>query len=219
MSLFAVFAFGVGAAIGLSFMMNDDPEIVVPENIDVAVAEWCSDRCIDVEAGKMCADCQIPDKLPICVTEDYVDQNFILKVFSYGGYKPYDVGCDMLKLTQTKTGIVGWVKITWDQGVEFECPVTGCTGMLYTASFDICGGGPIVFESNHLPTICNCPGDDCWCWKVDGCPSPDLDKWVKASICTAWEGCHKEDQKFTLILAQKRCFQSPQLRVSISSPV
>jgi len=185
-------------------MMEDDPEIALPENVDVAVALRCADRCLDVEAGKMCADCQIPDLLPICITEDWVDANIFLSVFSYGGYHPDDMGCDVLRLIQDKTGIVGIIDITWDCGVLYECPATGCIGMLYTASFNIRCGGPIMFESNHLPTVCNCPGDDCWCWIVDGCPSPDLDKWVRASICTAWAGCGDEDQKFKLILAQKR---------------
>jgi hypothetical protein len=206
-------AFGVGAAIGLSIVLGadapraDDSVTIASGNIDVSEAQRALDCCIDVEAGWMKVNYEIPDMLPICITEDYVDDNFALSVKSYGGYAPDLDRVQELYLNQIKTGKGGVLTITWDEGTPCVCPVSGCAGMIYTASFDIKDADVIMIDSNHLPSVCS-SGVDC-AWLCDGCPSPDLDKYVFVSVVTSWEGCHHEDQKFKLILAQIRYFQRP----------
>ncbi len=208
-SICIVFVFGVGAGFGLSFVLGvnspgtEISKVVVLGNIDVSDAEKALDKDIDTEQGKLYVNYEIPDKLPLCIKEDYVDKNFKLTVTSYGGYVPDLDELQILNIIQKKTGKAGALSISWDDGVELcgECP-----GIKYTASFDIIGGSPIQLDSNHLPKVYTSGVD--WAWLVDGCPSPNLDKWVTIDVVSSWEGCHKPDQKFQLIVAHKRCFQS-----------
>jgi len=185
------------------------------EFFPVPGAEGCFDVCHDTVPGFMMVDYDIPEVFPLCLTEAYIDANFGLKVFSYGGYHPDLTGVNMMWIGQPKTGLGGAVKITWDCGEPAICPETGCEGMIYTASFDLVDG-PIMLDSNHLPSVVCVEGCDIP-WMLDCPPSPHLNKWVFVTIITSWEGCHDIDQKFQLILAHlvEICPQNPQLPMNI----
>lgn len=153
----------------------------------------------DVAAGWVNIDYNIPYEFPICITEEYVDLNFDITVWSYGGYTPDILGINYMVLYQPKTGKGGILDITWDDGVQ-KFP---CSAMEYSASFDIIGGEPIVLESNHLPDIIN--DDPDFTFLLEAEPTPDLCKWVHVGVFSSWEGCPDANQKFKLILAHYHC--------------
>jgi len=45
----------------------------VSKNIDVLEAEIAADFCIDTEPGVMVVNYEIPEVLPLCITEEYLD--------------------------------------------------------------------------------------------------------------------------------------------------
>ena len=184
------------------------------EFFPVPGAEGCFDVCHDTEAGIMYVDYDIPEVFPLCITEEYIDANFGLKVWSFGGYHPDDMGMNMMTIYQPKTGLGGAVAITWTDCGTVLGPL-GCETVLYVASFDLVDG-PIQIDSNHLPQPVCVEGCDCP-FVLDCPPSPNLNKWVYVTIITSWEGCHDIDQKFKLILAHlnERCPQNPQLPMNI----
>ena len=184
------------------------------EFFPVPGAEGCFDVMHDTEAGVMYVDYDIPEKFPLCITEDWIDANFGLKVYSFGGYHPEDCGYNMLSIYQPKTGMGGAVAISWTEVGTVIGP-KGCVTVLYEASFDLVDG-PIQIDSNHLPNPLMVEGCDCD-FVIDCPPSPNLNKWVFVTIITSWEGCHDMDQKFKLILAHlnESCPQNPQLPMNI----
>ncbi len=184
------------------------------EFFPVPGAEGCFDVCHDTEAGIMYVDYDIPEVFPLCITEEYIDANFGLKVWSFGGYHPDDMGMNMMTIYQPKTGLGGAVAITWTDCGTVLGPL-GCETVLYVASFDLVDG-PIQIDSNHLPQPVCVEGCDCP-FVLDCPPSPNLNKWVYVTIITSWEGCHDIDQKFKLILAHlnESCPQNPQLPMNI----
>ena len=170
----------------------------------MSIAEGAKDCLIDTVPGIMFVTYNIPEILPLCLTEDYINNNFAITVISYGGYHPDDLGCQQMIIKQNKNdnpySIVGIVDIDWTES-SFICQnpdlaCYGCEVYQYDAVFTL-PDGPLQLDSNHLPTIV-ANGADCE-WFCDGTPSPNLDKWVCVSVCTSWEGCHEVDQKFTLI--------------------
>ena len=184
------------------------------EFFPVPGAEGCYDVCHDTEAGQLYVSYEIPEVFPLCITEDYIDANFGLKVWSFGGYHPDEMGMNLMTLYQPKTGLGGAVAISWDyQG--FVVGPKGCVSELYVATFDLVDG-PIQLDSNHLPDPVCVSGCD-FPFVLDCPPSDNLNKWVFVSIITSWEGCHDMDQKFQLILAHlnERCPQNPQLPMNI----
>ena len=193
---------------------NTPPEIPpiegeVWEFFPVPGAEGAFDLCHDTEAGVMYVDYDIPEVFPLCITEAYVDANFGLKVFSFGGYHPEELGYNMLNIYQPKTGLGGAIAITWTEIGTVLGPL-GCETVLYEASFDLVDG-PIQLDSNHLPDPLTVEGVDSD-FVIDCPPSPNLGKWVFVTIITSWEGCHDMDQKFKLILVHlsEMCPQNPQ---------
>ncbi len=177
-------------------------------------AEGCYDVCHDTEAGRMNIYYDIPDVFPLCIDEAYIDANFGLKVGSFGGYHPEDLGYNMMYINQPKTGLGGAVKITWTEVGIVQGPL-GCDTVLYEASFDLVDG-PIQIDSNHLPEPVCVSGCDIP-FMLDCPASENLGKWVMVTIITSWEGCHDLDQKFQLILAHlsEICPQNPQLPMNI----
>jgi hypothetical protein len=179
----------------------------VSKNNDVSVAECAADFCIDTEPGIMVVDYTIPDTLPLCITEDYIDSNFDITVLSYGGYHPEEGGLNYMNLMQPKTGLGGCVGIDWVYLGSFLCDnpdfvCYGCYVDLYAADFIL--ADPIQIDSNHLPVVFTQGAD--WDTLCDGLPSDYLNKWVHLCLSTSWEGCHENDQKFKLILAHKNYF-------------
>ena len=179
------------------------------ENKGLPIAECASDYCIDTAKGVMAVTYNIPDCLPLCISEDYLNDNFAIDVFSYGGYEPdlNNLGC--MSIYQPKTQMGGFVGITWTSEPwtcnNPDAPCYGCDGVIYHAHFNL--ADPIQIDSNHLPTVFTSGAD--WSFLVDGVPSCDLDKFVNIGLCTGWEGCPREDQKFQLILAQNVIFWRP----------
>jgi hypothetical protein len=150
----------------------------------------------DVAPGWVKFDYNIPYELPICLTEDYVDQNFELKMWSYGGYAPDELGVNYMVIYQPKSGKGGIIDITWNE----DGTVDPCYTTQYSASFDIISGNDILLDSNHLPYVIN--EDPDYTFKVEEVePTPDLGKWVDIAIFSSWEGCPEPNQKFKLILA------------------
>lgn len=184
------------------------PEENVSKNNDVPVAELAADFCIDTEPGVMVIDYVIPETLPLCITEDYLNENINITVYSYGGYNPDEQSLNMLSIYQPKTELGGVVSIVWVNAGTIICDnpsysCYGCEIIKYEASFVL--DEPIQIDSNHLPEVYS-EGADCM-WLCDGCgPSDDLNKWVFIGVVSSWEGCCEPDQKFKLILAQKSCF-------------
>jgi hypothetical protein len=198
---------------------NTPPEIPpiegdVWEFFPVPGAEGCYDVRHDTEAGRMYVDYNIPEVFPLCITEAYIDANFGLKVYSFGGYHPDDMGMNYMFINQPKTQLGGAVEITWKDCGTVVGPL-GCLTEMYVASFDLVDG-PIQIDSNHLPDPVDVDGCDC-SFLLDCPPSNDLGKWVYVTIITSWEGCHDLDQKFQLILAHlsEICPQNPQLPMNI----
>ncbi|MHA2039062.1 MAG: hypothetical protein ACW972_07725 [Promethearchaeota archaeon] len=172
----------------------------VSKNNDVLGAEIASEFCIDTEPGVMFVDYQIPDTLPLCITEDWLDSNLNITVWSYGGYTPDDTRMNSLAIYQPKTKLGGCVEIEW---IDLGPRGPDCVYLGYAADFVLVD--PIQIDSNHLPDV-TFTGNADWNWLCDGIPSPDLDKWVFMSIISSWEGCQRDDQKFKLILAHKSYF-------------
>ena len=174
------------------------------ESKGLPVAECAADYCIDTEPGFMVVQYTIPDVLPLCITEDYLDSNFDITVLSYGGYHPDGMGA--MAIFQPKTGLGGYAGIEWCYIGSFLCdnPDLACYGCYvdaYTANFVL--PDPIQIDSNHLPDVYAYGAD--WSTLVDG-DCGNLDKFVQLALCTSWEGCDKDNQKFQLILAQKCYF-------------
>jgi hypothetical protein len=184
------------------------------EFFPVPGAEGCYDVCHDTEAGRLMVSYDIPEVFPLCIDEAYIDANFGLKVWSFGGYHPEDAGMNLMTLYQPKTGLGGAIAITWHDCGTVIGPL-GCETVLYVASFDLVDG-PIQLDSNHLPDPVCVSGCD-FPFVLDCPPSDNLNKWVFVSIITSWEGCHDMDQKFKLILAHlnESCPQNPQLPMNI----
>jgi len=172
------------------------------ETSGLPVAECAADYCIDTEKGVMVVDYNIPDTLPLCITEEYLDNNFDINVFSYGGYHPDPDFMGGMSISQLKTGLGGSVGIQWTYVGQVLCdnPDLACYGCYidqYAADFVL--DTPIQIDSNHVPFVFN-QGVD-WATMIDCPPSFNLNKWVYLCLCTGWEGCGDADQKFQLILA------------------
>lgn len=183
-------------------------EFSVSINNDVLEAELASEFCIDTDPGALIVEYEIPDTLPLCISEEYLDSNLNITVLSFGGYSPDDTMMNSLAIAQTKTGKGGCVEIIWDNIGSFVCPnqespCYDCRVEVWVADYVLVD--PIQIESNHLPVI-TYTGDADWNWMCDVIPSDDLNKWVYISIVSSWEGCHQNDQKFKLILAHKSYF-------------
>jgi len=175
-------------------------ELSFLKNEEVLVAELTADYCIDTDPGFMVVVYDIPDVLPLCITEDYLDSNFGITVMTYGGYAPDGIG--YLAISQPKTGLGGLVAISWVYVGSFLCDEPDmvcyeCYVDVYVADFIL--PDPIQIDSNHLPAV-HSYGTD-WETMIDDVPSPDLGKWVNLAILSSWEGCDDTDQKFQLILA------------------
>lgn len=180
-------------------------ELSILKNMRVSVAELTADYCIDTEPGFMVVQYDIPDVLPLCITEDYLDSNFAITALTYGGYHPDGFG--FLAINQPKTGLGGIVGINWVYVGSFVCdnPDMVCYGCLvdvYVADFVL--PDPIQIDSNHLPAVYSYGAD--WYTMIDDPVSCNLNKWVNLAIISSWEGCDEPDQKFQLILAHLRCF-------------
>jgi hypothetical protein len=179
-------------------------------NKGLPIAECASDYCIDTQAGIMVVEYNIPDCLPLCITQDYLNNNFGITVYSYGGYHPDPDAFGGMCIYQPKTGLGGFVGITWSEPTIVACdnpdlPCYGCDVYVYNAVFTL--NDPIQIDSNHLPTVYTSGAD--WTTLCDGVPSGNLNKFVNLALCTGWEGCDKQDQKFQLILAQICYFWRP----------
>ena len=179
---------------------NDFSDKIEPNNSSVPVAEIAADLSIDTETGWMIVNYDIPDVLPLCITEEYLDSNFAITVATYGGYSPD--GWGILAIDQPKTGITGGVGINWVYAGSFVCTDTtldcyGCLVDVYVADFVL--PEPILLDSNHLPNVAVLGAD--WATMVDD-PTCTLNKWVNLAILSTWKGCEDPDQKFQLILAQ-----------------
>lgn len=179
---------------------NENIEERYLENKDVSVADLAADYCIDTEAGFMVINYDIPDVLPLCITEAYLDSNFAITTMTYGGYHPD--GLSFMALNQPKTELGGLVGISWVYVGSFLCDnpdmvCYGCMVDVYTADFVL--PEPIQVDSNHLPAVYSYGAD--WDTMIDNPISCHLDKWVHLAIVSNWEGCESADQKFQLILA------------------
>ena len=184
-----MFAFGVGAGIGLSLMMGQNsPEIVIPENHDVFEAYSIPDIEMDTEKGEITIidDTHLPKVLPLCITDEWLSQWWV-EIKVTGGYDPLDGDID---LSTIKCGDVGSIDIDFKH-IRHE----PCYADYYNVTFDLpCGAGPIELESNQ--------------WPVDAdpivCGNPTIPgKKVLLEFMTWWQGCGNRDQKFKLILTHK----------------
>jgi len=204
-----VLALGIGGAIGLPFVMgnnlSDDSEMDLLEISDVPVAEEFSELGVDTESGTVDIDFDVAT-LPLCLTDENVNDYFNLTALSYGGYEPTG---GLITVTQDKAdwwGYQGFIDIDWKKTGRTPCGI-----IEWTATLDVVG--VISLDSNHLPEVTGGALEDGWR------PSDPLDKEVDIKVSTNWEGCPWPDQKFKIILAQKSSFRSPPTSMKISSPV
>ncbi|MFX1455483.1 MAG: hypothetical protein ACFFDB_08935 [Promethearchaeota archaeon] len=150
----------------------------------------------DTEVGEMEIAAQVlpTEALPLCIDDEYLD-DFYIVVGTYGGYSWVD-GC--IKVMQAKTGedlwdnIVGYIDIT---ATEFDFAHGKHGWKYYNLTFTVDGDHPIILDSNHPP---DSPLGDFCVWGPD-----NLDKFVHIKVCTTWEGCHKPEQQFMVILAHR----------------
>jgi hypothetical protein len=184
---------------------NDISEENFLEVEGVSVAEITCDYCIDTEPGFMVMVYDIPDVLPLCITEEYLDSNFGITALTYGGYHPdgYSIMC----IDQPKTGKGGCVGIEWIYVGSFLCDdpdmvCYGCWVDVWVADFIL--PDPIQIDSNHVPDVYSYGTD--WATMIDDPPSYNLNKWVYLCILSSWKGCDEPDQKFQLILAHLSYF-------------
>ena len=83
----------------------------------VPIAKSCAGSEKTVSSGwiNFCID--IPDELPICITDCYLQQAWTMRAFSYGGYTPAEmeglIGETYFMLDQEKTGKGGKVNVDW----------------------------------------------------------------------------------------------------------
>ncbi|MBY9014883.1 MAG: hypothetical protein KGD68_04255 [Candidatus Lokiarchaeota archaeon] len=180
-----------------SFLERD---LSILKNEEVLVAELTADYSIDTESGFMIVNYDIPDVLPLCITEYYLDSNFAITTMTYGGYVPDGFG--YLGINQPKTGKGGLVAIEWVYVGSFVCEnpdlvCYGCLVDIFSADFIL--PDPIQIDSNHIPDVFSYGAD--WYTMIDDPVSCDLDKWVNLAILSSWKGCDDPDQKFQLILA------------------
>ena len=133
--------------------------------------------------------------LPLCITNDWLADYHIV-VESVGGYEPLmgKIFLNQMKGDDCFEGIIY---------ANFEArPVPGCPCTVnYYVTFTV--KEPICLDSNHLPE-----GFD---------QDKTLDKWVDASYCSIWQGCHLPEQQFVVILAHKAMSQNPNLPM-LTSP-
>jgi hypothetical protein len=141
----------------------------------------------DVEPGMICLDdTNIPDVLPICITNDWLADKYVT-LCVYGGYEPISG-----QITLSQEGeVVGVVDVIAWTPEATACP---CGAVLWTATLGV--DAPIVLDSNHLP-IMDIPG----CGPAVG--DDPLGKWVTADISMLWCGCSEVDQQFVIIPAHK----------------
>lgn len=161
---------------------------------------------LDVEPGliKLC-DHKFPEELPICLTNDIVNEWYI-DLCVYGGY---EFCSGDLNLLQQQTELSGKLNMHATASPT-GCP---CGAECVRITFSIEGDDPIVFASNKVPEM-----------EIDGfCASgPDeLGKRVCLDANMIWSGCGDEEQQFMLISAQKvNVPKNPNFRfVYTSSPV
>lgn len=165
----------------------------------------------DVAPGWIKVDYNIPYELPITLTEDYIDENFDITVWSYGGYTPDDLGINYMVVYQPKTRKGGLIDITWSD----PTPLNPCCAVEYSASFDIHEADYILLESNHLPDVINEDPDYTFVLEEVE-PTPNLCKWVDIAVFSSWEGCPRPNQKFKLILAHYHyVLRTPQSQTKI----
>ena len=193
--------------------LNPSEALVMTGTGDVLVTERCEVGFMDVDAGfLMVADANLPDTLPICITNDYLAE-FSITVYSYGGYAPLN---GWVRLFQLKTdgAYEGQIDITWTQMDSVVSPCTGCIVDVWVATFSV--AEPIMLESNHPPAhIC---GDNDLCFIPEWAPET-LGKEVFVIIQSDWTGCESPDQKFRVIPAHKSLSWNPELSMRDMSPV
>jgi len=193
--------------------LNPSEALVMTGTGDVLVTERCNIGFMDVEPGFLAiCDYNLPETLPICITNDYLAE-FSITVCSYGGYEPLN---GWVRLFQLKTtgAFEGQIDMTWTPMGEAVCPLTGCIVDVYVATFSVVE--PIMLDSNHPPaTIC---GDNDLCFIPEWAPD-DLGKEVFVIIQSDWTGCDLPDQKFRVIPAHKSLSWNPELSMRDMSPV
>ena len=196
--------------------LNPSEALVMPGTCDVSVTERCNLGFMDTPPGFICVcDANLPcDELPLCITQEYLDQ-FSITVCSYGGYEPLS---GWVRLFQQKTTGMweGQIDITWTYQGECLCPITQCICDKYMATFSLHNDEVIMLDSNHPPAeIC---GDDDLCFIPEWAPE-SLGKEVYVVLQSDWTGCGEPDQKFRVIPAHKSLSRNPELSMRDISPV
>lgn len=177
---------------------------------DVSVPQKCVKYDIDVEAGWIAVPhCDIPDLLPLCVTQ--ADLDLWSMIFATcGGYEPDGGTAQLIQ----KDGCHGNININF---VEVQLPAEDhcnldcdcCEVKYYKAIFTL-ADGPICLDANHLPTqpeVDELGGFDTNCWITTG-PDKTLQKEVDFVMWQDWKGCEEPDQSFEVILAHKSCIEN-----------
>ena len=221
---------GIQANIGVP-LLSDDPILgntfnwTIVIDGDEPVTQSCDGVLKSVEAGWLGIYADIPDPLPICVTTCYLNDEWSMYAFSYGGYEPDIDGETVFILDQDKTGAGGTVTVTWEEcgmvcwediciyvdGWDCWCgwcwpslDIERCCFIMYEASFEV--DDAIQLASNELPELCGCVDN------IVPCDDFDLDKDVLITLYSDWAGCDDPCQSFEVLLAQKNYFHDvPQL--------
>jgi hypothetical protein len=168
---------------------------------DESVPESGCLGCFDTDPGTLEVNealSKLPtDPLPLCIDNDYLDDYYLI-VESVGGYSPI-WGALFLNQMKGDCGFEGVLTAHFENMGTLGCPCVTTYNITFTTK------DPICLDSNHLPV-----GFD---------QSVTLDKEVCVSYASKWEGCHKDTQKFMVILAHKAMSQNPKLPIYYTSPV
>ncbi len=167
-------------------------------NNEVPFAECAVDSGIDTGWGHIHIGYDIPDILPLTITEDYLDNNFAITAVVFGGFIPD--GYSALAIIQANTSIERGVLIEWiyvGTGIldEPTNPYHGYAYNMYVADFILTD--PIILELNTVPTISSAGIDlQTYC---PNSPLPDgLDRSVTVGVVSNWKAVDGVDQQFQI---------------------
>ncbi|MFX0206493.1 MAG: hypothetical protein ACFFDT_10950 [Candidatus Hodarchaeota archaeon] len=168
---------------GLSSTSGIDTILPIPEGTET--------HCLDTEIGSIEFYWDIVEPLPLCITDENVDDYFHLYARVVGLYMPTDY-FQVVCVYQDKMGWMGAMWLDW-----YWYAYQPCYADYWFADFSVLEGwrsDNIELASNHKPYVING-------YPIDYEPGECLDKWVHLYLASSWTGCDQPEQEFVVISA------------------